>query len=35
MAKGMGPGVAVELKNGRTSQIGNEDADALLAALTR
>jgi hypothetical protein len=35
MAKGMGPAVAVELKNGRTIQIGNEDADALLAALTR
>jgi len=30
-----GPAVAVELKNGRTIQIGNEDADALLAALTR
>ena len=28
-----GPAVAVELKNGRTIQIGNTDADALLAAL--
>jgi len=30
-----GPAVAVELKNGRTIQIGNEDADALLAAFAR
>jgi hypothetical protein len=30
-----GAAVAVELKNGRTIQIGNKDADALLAALTR
>jgi hypothetical protein len=30
-----GPAVAVELKNGRTIQIGNADADALLAALKR
>ena len=30
-----GPAVAVELKNGCTIQIGNEDADALLAALAR
>ena len=28
-----GPAVAVELKNGKTIQIGNADADALLAAL--
>jgi hypothetical protein len=30
-----GPAVAVELKNGRTIQIGNTDADALLVALNR